>query len=150
VQVGGPCTGWGAGAGAGWRRGHDGCLCKPGRAVGDCLHGISCGSSQRTRTNTMCPPRPRPCTPLPRLQWQHSYVTEGKTFCIYLAVDEEAIREHASHGGWVQCGAQCGAVQQHAVPRRPPLPAVGRVAPCCTPKGCDTETPTPPLLCPCP
>ena len=32
-------------------------------------------------------------------------MTEGKTFCIYLAVDEEAIREHAAHGG---CGARGG------------------------------------------
>lgn len=33
------------------------------------------------------------------LQWQHSYVADGKTFCIYLATDEHAIREHASIGG---------------------------------------------------
>lgn len=32
-------------------------------------------------------------------QWQHSYVADGKTFCIYLATDEDAIREHASIGG---------------------------------------------------
>lgn len=37
---------------------------------------------------------------LGRVQWQHSYVADGKTFCIYLAADEEAIREHASIGGF--------------------------------------------------
>lgn len=37
---------------------------------------------------------------LGRVQWQHSYVVDGKTFCIYLATDEEAIREHASIGGF--------------------------------------------------
>lgn len=36
----------------------------------------------------------------PRVQWEHSYVTADKTFCIYLAEDEEAIREHASISGF--------------------------------------------------
>ena len=36
----------------------------------------------------------------PRVQWQHSYVTAEKTFCIYLAEDEEAIREHAKLSGF--------------------------------------------------
>lgn len=36
----------------------------------------------------------------PRVQWQHSYVTAGKTFCIYLAEDEDAIRAHASLSGF--------------------------------------------------
>ncbi|MEO8112965.1 MAG: DUF4242 domain-containing protein [Phenylobacterium sp.] len=31
----------------------------------------------------------------PRIQWVHSYVTKDKTFCIYLAEDEEVIREHS-------------------------------------------------------
>jgi Protein of unknown function (DUF4242) len=34
------------------------------------------------------------------VQWQHSYVTGGKTFCIYLAENEEKIREHASLSGF--------------------------------------------------
>ena len=29
----------------------------------------------------------------PKVQWQHSYVAKDKTFCIYLAEDEGAIRE---------------------------------------------------------
>lgn len=36
----------------------------------------------------------------PRVQWEHSYVTGDKTFCIYLAEDEAAIREHASISGF--------------------------------------------------
>ena len=33
------------------------------------------------------------------LQWQHSYVTGGKTFCIYLAKDEETILRHSELSG---------------------------------------------------
>jgi len=36
----------------------------------------------------------------PRVQWQHSYVTNDKTFCVYLAEDEAAVREHASLSGF--------------------------------------------------
>jgi hypothetical protein len=35
----------------------------------------------------------------PALQWQHSYVTADKTFCVYLAESEEAIRRHAELSG---------------------------------------------------
>lgn len=33
------------------------------------------------------------------IQWQHSYVAADKTFCIYLAPSEEAIRQHAELSG---------------------------------------------------
>ncbi len=33
------------------------------------------------------------------VQWQHSYVAADKTFCIYLASSEQAIREHAELSG---------------------------------------------------
>ena len=36
----------------------------------------------------------------PRVQWEHSYVTADKTFCVYLAEDEGAIREHAKISGF--------------------------------------------------
>ena len=36
----------------------------------------------------------------PRVQWEHSYVTGDKTFCIYLAEDEAAIHEHARVSGF--------------------------------------------------
>lgn len=35
----------------------------------------------------------------PRVQWQHSWVSRDKVFCIYLAEDEEVIREHAALTG---------------------------------------------------
>lgn len=34
------------------------------------------------------------------IQWQHSYVTADKTFCIYSAESEEKIREHARLSGF--------------------------------------------------
>jgi hypothetical protein len=36
----------------------------------------------------------------PRVQWVHSYVAADKTFCVYLAENEEAIREHAKRSGF--------------------------------------------------
>jgi hypothetical protein len=36
----------------------------------------------------------------PQIQWVHSYVVENKTFCIYIAPDEETIREHARKSGF--------------------------------------------------
>ena len=36
----------------------------------------------------------------PRVQWQHSYVAGDKTFCVYLAEDEDAIKEHAEISGF--------------------------------------------------
>jgi hypothetical protein len=36
----------------------------------------------------------------PRVQWQHSYVTGDRTYCVYLADDEDAIREHARISGF--------------------------------------------------
>lgn len=35
----------------------------------------------------------------PQIQWLHSYVTEDKVYCVYLAPDEETIREHARRSG---------------------------------------------------
>ena len=35
----------------------------------------------------------------PEIQWLHSYVTGDKVYCIYLARDEAAIREHACRAG---------------------------------------------------
>ena len=36
----------------------------------------------------------------PKVQWQHSYVAGDKTFCIYLADNEDAIHEHARISGF--------------------------------------------------
>jgi hypothetical protein len=35
----------------------------------------------------------------PQIQWLHSYVTEDKVYCIYLAPDEDTIRQHARRTG---------------------------------------------------
>jgi hypothetical protein len=35
----------------------------------------------------------------PHMQWLHSYVTEDKVYCVYLAPDEDSIREHARRVG---------------------------------------------------
>jgi hypothetical protein len=36
----------------------------------------------------------------PQIQWVESYVTGDKIYCIYIAPDEAAVREHASKGGF--------------------------------------------------
>ena len=36
----------------------------------------------------------------PQIQWLHSYVTGDKIYCIYIAPNEEMIREHAQQGGF--------------------------------------------------
>ena len=36
----------------------------------------------------------------PRVQWEHSYVAGDKTFCIYLAENEDKIHEHAAKSGF--------------------------------------------------
>ncbi len=35
----------------------------------------------------------------PQIQWLHSYVTEDKVYCVYLAPDEDSVREHARRTG---------------------------------------------------
>jgi hypothetical protein len=34
-----------------------------------------------------------------QIQWLHSYVTEDKVYCVYLAPDEDGVREHARKVG---------------------------------------------------
>jgi hypothetical protein len=36
----------------------------------------------------------------PEVQWVQSYVTGDKIYCIYIAPDEAAVREHAARGGF--------------------------------------------------
>ena len=36
----------------------------------------------------------------PQIQWLHSYVTDDKIYCVYIAPDEETVREHAAKGGF--------------------------------------------------
>jgi Protein of unknown function (DUF4242) len=34
------------------------------------------------------------------VQWQHSYVTADKLYCVYIAPSDELVREHARRGGF--------------------------------------------------
>ncbi len=34
------------------------------------------------------------------IQWIHSYVTDDKIYCVYIAPDEATVREHAKQGGF--------------------------------------------------
>ena len=44
------------------------------------------------------------CTTLeslgPQIQWQQSYVTDDKIYCVYIAPNEELVREHGRLGGF--------------------------------------------------
>ena len=36
----------------------------------------------------------------PQIQWVESYVTADKVYCVYIAPNEEMIKEHAQQGGF--------------------------------------------------
>jgi len=36
----------------------------------------------------------------PQIQWLQSYVTGDKIYCVYIAPNEEMVREHAKKGGF--------------------------------------------------
>jgi hypothetical protein len=36
----------------------------------------------------------------PQIQWVQSFVTGDKIYCVYIAPDEEIVREHARQGGF--------------------------------------------------
>ena len=36
----------------------------------------------------------------PTIQWVHSYVTCDKIYCVYIAPNEQIVREHARQGGF--------------------------------------------------
>ena len=36
----------------------------------------------------------------PQVQWVHSYVTDNKIYCMYIAPDEASVRKHAEMGGF--------------------------------------------------
>ena len=43
----------------------------------------------------------------PRVQWVQSYVTGDKIYCIYIAVNDEVVREHAR-----QCGFPASRISE--------------------------------------
>ena len=47
----------------------------------------------------------------PDIQWDHSYVTDDKIYCVYIAANEDIILEHARCGGFpANVVAQVGTV----------------------------------------
>ena len=36
----------------------------------------------------------------PKIQWLQSYVADDKIYCVYIAPNEAAVREHAAKGGF--------------------------------------------------
>ena len=36
----------------------------------------------------------------PQIQWVQSFVTDDKIYCVYIAPNEEAVRQHAKQGGF--------------------------------------------------
>ena len=36
----------------------------------------------------------------PQIQWVQSYVTDDKIYCVYIAPNEEAVRQYAKQGGF--------------------------------------------------
>jgi hypothetical protein len=36
----------------------------------------------------------------PKIQWLHSFVTDDKIYCIYIAPDVATVKQHASQGGF--------------------------------------------------
>ncbi len=36
----------------------------------------------------------------PQIQWLQSYVTGDKVYCVYIAPNEEMVRDHAQQGGF--------------------------------------------------
>ena len=40
------------------------------------------------------------CDMGPQIQWVHSYVTGDKIYCVYIAPDEDTVKEHAQRAGF--------------------------------------------------
>ena len=36
----------------------------------------------------------------PQIQWIQSFVTDDKLYCVYIAPDKDAVRQHAQRGGF--------------------------------------------------
>ncbi len=36
----------------------------------------------------------------PKIQWLQSFVTDDKLYCVYIAPDKDAVRQHAQRGGF--------------------------------------------------
>jgi uncharacterized protein DUF4242 len=36
----------------------------------------------------------------PKIQWLQSFITDDKIYCLYIAPDEDAVKQHAQKGGF--------------------------------------------------
>ena len=36
----------------------------------------------------------------PKIQWMNSYVTDDKVYCVYIAPNEDLVKQHAEKGGF--------------------------------------------------
>ena len=36
----------------------------------------------------------------PKVQWMHSYVTDDRVYCVYMAPNEDSVKKHAQLGGF--------------------------------------------------
>lgn len=45
----------------------------------------------------------------PQVQWLESYVTDDKLYCVYIAPNEELVREHAEQSGF--CASRISEVR---------------------------------------
>jgi Protein of unknown function (DUF4242) len=59
-----------------------------GKLTPEQLHGIS-----QTSCGVLCEMGPQ-------INWLHSYVTDDKIYCVYIAPDEASVLEHARKGGF--------------------------------------------------
>jgi hypothetical protein len=37
---------------------------------------------------------------MPKVHWQHSYVTDNKLYCVYVAPSADDVKQHAKKGGF--------------------------------------------------
>jgi len=57
--------------------------------------------TEAVKQHNPVPPAARPASSAWGRQWVESYVADNKTFCVYLAKDEEVIRKHAEMRGFL-------------------------------------------------
>ena len=57
-------------------------------------------------------------TSVPEIRWLHSYVTDDKLYCVYVAPDEDILYEHARCGGFPANKVSQGLGGDRSVHRR--------------------------------
>ena len=63
----------------------------------------------------------------PEIQWLHSYVAGDRIYCLYIAANEELVREHARQGGFpANRVTQVAATRVIRLAGKPPCRACSR------------------------